>query len=197
MNRPITHLVTLMTVLFAVLLMAAPAALAKSGKERGTHGERYEDEWHGGDKAPGDNHGNHGKGDKRHRSARAVESGELEQWWQGLPDQERQRLMHDYERYRKLDPARRDRVRDRWQRFRDLPPVEQEKLRSHYQRWQEMPPAERERLQGTWRRYQELPAEQRERLKQELRALRELPRDEREHRRLELQRRYFPDTSPR
>lgn len=182
MRRFAIRLTTLLGIFLTAALLVVPAD-AKGGKGR--------------DQATDHNVGRSHSDDRHQQEKSRYSPEEMESWWQGLPEQDREHLRQRYERHlQNLPPEQRDRLRDRWQRFRDLPPEQQDKLRRHYQRWQELPPAERERLQSTWRNFRELPPDRQKTLKEELRKLRGVPDAEREQRRLELHRRYFPDLPP-
>jgi Protein of unknown function (DUF3106) len=189
----------LLGTLFAAALTVAPApAFAKGGKGPHHHNERYEQQGRDDDRGLSEHRGydDRGRSEQRGNVEGRERGNGIEKWWRELPEAEQQRHMHDYDRYRQLDPNRRDHVRDRWQRFRNLPPEQQDKLRRQYKRWKELPAGEQEQLQRTWSRYRELPRQQQQQLKEELRALRQLPDAERERRRQELHRSYFPDLPP-
>ncbi|MBW2473355.1 MAG: DUF3106 domain-containing protein, partial [Deltaproteobacteria bacterium] len=53
-------------------------------------------------------------------------NGNLQQWWQELPDNERQMLRDRYEIFQGLPEEQQDRLRQRWQNYRELPPEQRQ-----------------------------------------------------------------------
>jgi hypothetical protein len=120
-------------------------------------------------------------------------NGDLQQWWQKLPQSEQQMLRDRHDIFQSLPEEKQNRLRDRWQNYSDLPPDERKKMHNKFKRWQKMEPEDRERLRGTYRKFKDLPEEQRKQLKEDLYRLRDLAPEEKEQQRKEIYQKYFPN----
>lgn len=69
---------------------------------------------------------------KARASVTVDEREQMQQRWQSLPADKRERLMERYER------------------FQQLPPEEQEAMKQRYEKWQEIPEAERRAMRDKW-----------------------------------------------
>jgi hypothetical protein len=103
---------TLLAVLVAVLLWAAPAA-ARPARGDPRLARNWEEL----------------KPDERERALRNF------QRYRSLPESSRQRMDRSYESWRKLDKRERDRVQRNYERYQKMTPDERRNFESRYRRW--------------------------------------------------------------
>ena len=77
---------------------------------------------------------------KARASVTADDHEQMQQRWQSLPADKRERLMERYERFQKLSPEEQDAMKQRYEKWRELPENERRAMRD---KWAGMSPDER------------------------------------------------------
>lgn len=63
---------------------------------------------------------------------RSSGNGDLQQWWQELPQSDRQMLHDRHEIFKSLPPGKQQHLQQRWRNYRELPPEERRKMHKNF-----------------------------------------------------------------
>lgn len=101
----------------------------------------------------------------------------------GMPEEERERVLENNQKYNALPPERKQSIQKRFQKWDNLSAREREELRERDRVWRQMTPDQREHVRkDVLPRWQGMPADRRQAIQKRLGVLREMPEGARNRR---------------